>query len=151
MSAEGFRIEGHYPSIYSDAVPKKGEFMKLKMMKRSIVALAAAFTAMSTNALGENAAPKTLEPMVSKAVQLNDAELDGITAGTVSSISLILITPSNQSVKHINEERGRLVCINCDLIGPEFPKGKSAYGLIVIEKNGQVFEHLIGKWPVPRF
>jgi hypothetical protein len=128
--------------------------MKLKMMKRSITVLAAALTAVSTSALAENTSPKTFEPTVSQSVQLNDAELDGITAGTVS-IALILITPSNRSAFYMNEEQTRLVCINCGLpyIDPElFPKGRSAYGILSIEKTGrEQFLLPIGKWPVPRF
>lgn len=151
MRVEGFRIERHRARIYIDAVSKqKGACMKLKMMKRSIAVLAAAFAAMSTNALAENTPPKTLEPMVSKAIQLNDTELDAITAGTLS-ITLLLITPGKGSVFYTNETT-RLICINCaEFIDPvQFPKGKSAYGVISIEKTGRrpfVFTRPIGNWP----
>jgi hypothetical protein len=81
--------------------------MKPKM-KRSIVVLAAAFAAMSTSALAENTPPMKAEPMVSKSVQLSDAELDRITAGTTT---LILSNSGNHSVFKANKNHN--VCINC--------------------------------------
>ena len=60
-----------------------------RTMKRSIVVLAAALATMSTSAMAQNAGPQGNESMVSKSVQLTDAELDGITAG--AALSLVVV------------------------------------------------------------
>jgi hypothetical protein len=82
--------------------------MKLKMMKGSMVVLAAAIATMSTSAVAENIPPMTTEPMISKSVQLSDTELDGITAGMTT---LILVNSGNHSV--FKENKNHNVCINC--------------------------------------
>jgi hypothetical protein len=62
--------------------------MKAKL-KCSIAVLAAAFAAMTTNVSAENIAPMNTKPLVSKAVQLTDAELDAITAGSAMSFVVV--------------------------------------------------------------
>jgi hypothetical protein len=102
--------------------------MKLKIMKRSIVVLAAAFATMSTSAMAENMPPN--EPMVSKSVQLTDAELDGITAGSV--FLLVAISNPGNAHKDPNLTSSHFHCVNCALVEGIEPTG----GLVVVWKPG---------------
>lgn len=109
--------------------------MKLNHVKRSVVVLAAVFAAMSTSAVADS--------MGSKAVQLSDAELDGITAGFAQ---VIVVNPGNASVLNANESFSRAVCVNC----PELelpPSTGPAFGVVTVENPGKkgVFAQIIGK------
>lgn len=62
--------------------------MKVKLIKCSVAVLAAALAALPTTVGAENISANT-KPSVSKSVQLTDAELDAITAG--SALSLVIV------------------------------------------------------------
>lgn len=112
--------------------------MKLNNVKRSIVVLAAVFAAMSTSAVADS--------MGSKAVQLSDAELDGITAGFAQ---VVIVNPGNADVFKINETGSRGVCVNCEGVPPSTGP---AIGVVTVENTGKgVFVQIVGKPHFPAF
>lgn len=102
-----------------------------KMRKRSIVVFAAACV-MSSSAMADS--------MGSKAIQLSNAELDGITAGFAQ---VVIVNPGNANVFKSNETGSRGVCVNCDGVPPSTG---SAFGVVTVENPGKgVFTQIIGK------
>lgn len=107
--------------------------MKLNNVKRSVVVLAAVFAAMSTSAVAES----------TKAVQLSDAELDGITAGFAQ---VVIINPGNANVLRMNEDGSRAVCVNCELVSEFLPRTGPAFGVVTVENpNGPKLPTAVGK------
>lgn len=92
-----------------------------KMLKRSIVAFAAACV-MSTSAMAQSTA-------VSKAVQLSDAELDNVTAGSVFLL-VGIANPGRAEIFRVSETK--FLCVNCDDVGRVTPTG----GFILVWKPG---------------
>lgn len=91
-----------------------------KMLKRSVVAFAAA-CAMSTSAMAENT--------VSKAVQLSDADLDNITAGSVTLL-VGIANPGRAEIFRFSDTK--FLCVNCDAVATVPATG----GLILVWKPG---------------
>jgi hypothetical protein len=63
--------------------------MKVKLIKCSVAVLAAALAAIPTSVGAENVLSVDAKRIVSRSVQLTDAELDAITAG--SALSLVVV------------------------------------------------------------
>jgi hypothetical protein len=104
----------------------------MKTMKRSAL-LAAAVFALSTSALAESTLP-------SKAVQLNDAQLDEVTAAGAFS-AVLLANPGKSNVLNgdLASMSGHLTCVNCEmlvglLVG--LPTEGRATGAVVVINRG---------------
>lgn len=95
-----------------------------KMHKRSIVVFAAACV-MSSSAMADS--------MGSKAIQLSDAELDGITAGFAQ---VVIVNRGNANVLNHNESFSRAVCVNCSELGLP-PSTAPAFGVVTVENRGK--------------
>jgi hypothetical protein len=81
-------------------------------MKRLMILIAAVLAMASTAAIAEDAgATKALSP-TSNAVKLSDTELDNITAGTASVLTVVL-NPGKASVGTIDPTATRFLCVNC--------------------------------------
>ena len=101
----------------------------MKTMKRSAV-LAAAVFALSTSALAESTLP-------SKAVQLNDAQLDEVTAAGAFS-AVLLTNPGNSNGYKGSLDltlSGHSSCVNCDLLDG-MPRENRATGVVIVVNRG---------------
>ncbi len=93
--------------------------MQTKAMKRTVVALAAAFFAVSTGAFAEARKP----------VALSDAQLDQVTAGGAITVKAVF----NAGKAHVEHSNMRHVtCINCETVSHT---GSTATALTVIKPN----------------
>jgi hypothetical protein len=112
------------------------------MMKRSMVALAAAFAALSTSALADTATAKAVQQTKPTAVKLTDAQLDGITAGAGAFSEAVIFNPGKAEVLKIN--RAHVTCINCVPI--DVPDGTSGV-MNVRTPNGKIISVTIRQSP----
>ena len=104
------------------------------MTKRLMaLTLASVFAVASAGAIAETPAPRA----VSKAVQLSEAELDQITAGSATS-ELRMANPSNHRVDHDN--RNHLTLINLVPLDVDRATGR----IDVTTPNGRTMTHCIG-------
>jgi hypothetical protein len=83
-------------------------------MKRSLLAAVAGLALVASGAFAQNVDPKTA-PAVSQAVQLSDAELDNITAGTAQHTTVVMNAGKANVFNFDGVKRAQ--CINC----AEFP------------------------------
>jgi len=92
----------------------------MNTIKRSLL-VAAGFAFVAASAFAQDVVTAKTEPVVSQAIQLTDAELDNITAGS-ALVSTGISNPGNASVMKISGDpltgRAHLVCVNCELLPP---------------------------------
>jgi len=90
----------------------------METMKRSLaVALALAFGLASGVALAESTAPKPAAA-ASKAVQMTDAEMDNVTAGS-AFVAISVFNQGNGSLLRVTDNV--IQCINCADVGLPVP------------------------------
>lgn len=99
-------------------------------IKRSLVVLAAAFAMASTSALAQDVLAKNTMSGVSQAVQMNDAQLDEITAAGVLTLMFLNI-PADRSLTKVNDHH--VTSINA----AGTPSEQGATGMLFIFKDGR--------------
>ena len=87
----------------------------MNMIKRSLL-VAAGFAFVAASAFAQDVVTAKTEPVVSQAIQLTDAELDNVTAGS-ALVSHAVFNSGNASVFKLSGDpasgSARLVCVNC--------------------------------------
>ena len=107
--------------------------MQTKAMKRTVVALAAAFFAVSTSAFAEAGKP----------VALSEAQLDQVTAaGAMSSVTVF--NPGKAKLERSNRSGYHSTCVNClEMDTPAAATGAT----VVITPKGKMVVNLIRPMP----
>lgn len=100
-------------------------------IKRSLVVLAAAFAMASTSALAQDVLAKNSKNWVSQAVQMNDAQLDEITAASAAMTFMFLNIPADMSLTKVNNNH--VTSINA----AGTPSEQGATGMLFIFKEGR--------------